>query len=277
MLHILFLILKIIAIILLIILGLVLLLTTVVLLVPIRYRAKIETTEGVKNLRVEVRATWCLRILSAHVIYQKGVWDWRARIAWKKLKDRVQKQEKAHVKTGKNVTTVDKKRTETETPQQCNTKTKPETKREPEKEDYVKKQTWIQKLKCTIRKICDNIKKIKDYITEETNIKAAIRVRKEILYYLKKIRPRKVKGLIRFGMEDPYDTGRILAVLSMLYPFYGECFEIYPEFDRKIIEVDVFAKGRMHMLHLLLVICRLYFDENVKSVLSNIKSKKEQK
>ena len=85
MLHILFLILKIIGIILLSILGIVLTLIVVVLFVPIRYRAKIETTDGVKKLRVEAKVTWLLHLISAHVAYKENKLVWQARVAWKKL------------------------------------------------------------------------------------------------------------------------------------------------------------------------------------------------
>ena len=50
---------------------------------------------------------------------------------------------------------------------------------------------------------------------------------------------------VRFGLEDPYDTGRILAVLSMLYPFYGEHIDIYPDFEYRILEGHLLIKGRI--------------------------------
>ena len=78
MLHILFLILKIIGIILLVILGITLTLIGVVLLVPIRYRMKTETTNGMKGLRTEVKANWLLHLISAHITYQKEELDWQA-------------------------------------------------------------------------------------------------------------------------------------------------------------------------------------------------------
>ena len=105
---------------------------------------------------------------------------------------------------------------------------------------------------------------------EETHIQAFLRLKKEIFFFIRKIKPDKIKGYIRFGLEDPYNTGQVLAVLSVLYPFYGENIQIYPEFEQEIIEGDVFFKGRIHLIHLLLVLGRAYFDKNVKTAYKNL-------
>ena len=97
MLHILFLILKIIGIILLVILGITLTLIGVVLLVPIRYRMKTETTNGMKGLRTEVKANWLLHLISAHITYQEEELDWQVRVGWKKFKA---SEEDVHIDDG---------------------------------------------------------------------------------------------------------------------------------------------------------------------------------
>ncbi len=275
MLHILFLILKIIGIILLVILGITLTLIGVVLLVPIRYRMKTETTNGMKGLRTEAKAHWLLHLISAHITYQEEKLDWQVRVGWKKFRTN---EDDVHIDDGDIYTDADvemstqdkktslgKETTSKKEASSSNTSAEKDGetsgKRISSKE---KKESWIKKIKCTIKEFCDKIKNIKEFLMDETHIQAFLRLKKELLFFIRKIKPDKIKGYLRFGLEDPYNTGRVLAVLSMLYPFYGEHFQVYPEFEREIIEGDIYFKGRIHLVHLLLVLGRAYFDKNVK-------------
>lgn len=278
MLHILFLILKIIGIILLVILGITLTLVGVVLLVPIRYRMKTETTNGMKGLRTEVKANWFLHLISAHITYQEEKLDWQVRVGWKKFQateedDRidddgnraeVKEENNAHADTPeqlKRATETASKKASASGTQSAKKCDDASGKRATSKQ---KKEGCLKKIKCTIREFCDKIKNIKEFLLEETYIQAFLRLKKEIIFFVRKIKPDKINGYLRIGLEDPYNTGRVLAVLSVLYPFYGEHFQVYPEFEQEIIEGDVFFKGRIHLIHLILVLGRAYFDKDMK-------------
>ena len=272
MLHILFLILKIIGIILLIILGITLTLVGVVLFVPIRYRVKTETTNGMKGLKTEGRVTWLLHLISAQITYQDETWDWLVRVGWKKFRAREEDAEKADdIGTEEETDLVSEKKVSTEK-KVISGKRDDFDETDDSDKDVVEKENWFKKIKCTILEICDKIKNIKEYLTNETHIQAFLRLKKELIFFVRKIKPDKINGYLRFGLEDPYNTGQVLAILSVLYPFYGEHFQVYPEFEQKIIEGDVFFKGRIHFMHLLLVLGRLYFDKNVKTAYKNYKT-----
>ena len=62
---------------------------------------------------------------------------------------------------------------------------------------------------------------------------------------LKFLRPKKLTGNLHFGFEDPSVTGKVLAVLGALYPFYGEHIRINPDFENEIFEGDVLVKGNI--------------------------------
>ena len=317
MLHILFLILKIIGIILLVILGIALILVGIVLFVPVRYRIKAETTDGMKHLRVEARATWILHLVSAFAIYKDEELDWQLRIGWKKFKgddedvleeyseqggeetmsedseetdsreaeaenqvepddaeaikaetEPEESAQKEHVSQETTQTeTVNKKTTREET-------TSKKSAKQTKKKQSKKKENWMEKIKCTITGFCDKIKNIKEYLMDELHIQAFLRLKNEIVVFIKRIKPDKIKGYLRFGFEDPYNTGRVLALFSVLYPFYGEHVQIYPEFEREVLEADLFMKGRVHVIHLVVAICRLYFDDNIKVAYKNLKTLK---
>lgn len=296
MLHILFLILKIIGIILLAILGIAVALVCIVLFVPIRYRLKAETTNGLSGLLLEFKATWLFHLVSAYAIYKETELEWKARIAWKKLggDDELPDEEEFEDVTDdivedivENVETVKEKTDTQKIPQETSQETskqresdrkespdKRKKRKETKKQKKHEKTSWLDKIKCTIKGICDKIKNIKEFITDETHILAVVHLKDELVYFLKKIKPDKIKGYFRFGLEDPYNTGQILALLSILYPFYGENVEIYPEFEKEILEGDIFMKGRIHLIHLMIPICKLYFDDNIKVAYHNFKSLK---
>ena len=95
---------------------------------------------------------------------------------------------------------------------------------------------------------------------------------KRIVQNSSALRPRKFTGAVRFGLEDPYDTGRILAVLSMLYPFYGEHIDIYPDFEYRILEGHLLIKGRIRGIYAVIVLWNLFFDKQVRTTYEHIKT-----
>lgn len=266
MLHILLLILKIIGITLLVILGIVFAILIVVLFAPIRYEVKAETNNGIKQLKIDGKANWIAHLVSAKFTYNKD-FHWQARIAWKKYPKSDTIEEDMECKEHIEVE-PESQFTEEKIPQA-------------DKHENKRKQTWFQKLKCTIANICDKIKqawdtkeRIIDFITDESHISAFQSLKKEIVKLAKRIRPRKLNGFVRFGLEDPYRTGQVLAVLSVLYPFYGENIQIFPEFEYPILEGDLFIKGYIRFIHILIPVCKLYFDEHVRKTYNDYKKEK---
>ncbi|MDD3339978.1 MAG: DUF2953 domain-containing protein [Lachnospiraceae bacterium] len=132
-----------------------------------------------------------------------------------------------------------------------------------------------KKTALTIRTICAKISQWKKFLTDERTKAALRRVRGEIFLILKHIRPRKLQGRVVFGLEDPYETGEILAVLGMLYPFYGNHIQINPQFDRMVLEGELALKGRIYTFVLLRTAWRIYRDKNVKFVIKNFQHKEE--
>lgn len=87
MLHILLLILKIIGWILLAILSLAVLLTCVVLFVPFKYKAEGSCDGDISTLYGRIRFSWLLHFVGGYAVYKNGEFNWKFRIAWKKLQN----------------------------------------------------------------------------------------------------------------------------------------------------------------------------------------------
>lgn len=290
MLHILFMILKIIGIILLAILGILILLLLVVLFVPFRYQITADSKGDLKTSSIHAKFSWLLHLISGQVVYENEKLDWKVRVAWKKLPETKKEQE---TQSAQSEPTEDepeeKKSTEdklveskSEEPVQLaqqEESQEPKKQSEPEKQAKPEKTSIFEKIKYTIQKFCDKIKailnmkdKIVTFLKDEVHIAAFGRLKKEIFRLAKFLKPKKIKGFVRFGMEDPYLTGQVLAVLSVFYPFYGENVEIYPEFDKKILEGDLYVKGHIRGIYAVIVVWNLIFDKNVRTTFKDIKA-----
>ncbi len=263
MIHILFLILKIIGIILLAILGILLISIVVVLFLPVQYQVEAKTESGLEQLEVHAKAHWLLHLIYAYWDYEDKKSKWQVRIGWKKLN----KKREAASSDRDDIGDVQEEKEEPVSEKS----TRPKQSKQP-------KQGCFQKIKCTIKRIYDKIKalletkdKLVAFLTDETHLAAFGHLKKEILIFAKHIRPRRIKGYIRFGMEEPYNTGRVLVALSILYPFYGDNVQIYPEFEQQILEGNLFMKGHMSVCRFLAIVLRLYFDENIKRTYKNYK------
>ena len=51
---------------------------------------------------------------------------------------------------------------------------------------------------------------------------------------IRHVLPRKIRGSITFGCEDPALTGQILGAVAIAYPLYGKGVAVYPRFEEKI-------------------------------------------
>ena len=93
-LHIIGLILKIIGIILLVILGILLLVIGVLLFVPLRYELRAEFPGKLEDAEGNLKISWLLHLIAGRVEYRNGDVKWQGRIAWKKLGDVLEAEDK---------------------------------------------------------------------------------------------------------------------------------------------------------------------------------------
>ena len=145
----------------------------------------------------------------------------------------------------------------------------------------------IEKVKCTFRSICDTIRKIKseyDFykgLWDRPEGKAAVKnVFGQLWYLLKKIKPSKIEGDVVFGTGDPAATGQAIGVIAALYGFWPEKLHITPDFEEQKYEGNIRVKGKLRLIHVVVIAVRLIADRNfryvVKKVLAKEGAKNEQ-
>ena len=136
-----------------------------------------------------------------------------------------------------------------------------------------------EKIKCTYRKFCDKINqitekkdKLSDFLTDETHKNAFLKLKNEAFHLLKILKPKKIQGEITFGFEDPSLTGRILAWISMIYPWIGEHTDITPDFEHRTLSGDLSIRGRLYVITLVVTAIRLILSKAVRRSFKDIRN-----
>lgn len=131
----------------------------------------------------------------------------------------------------------------------------------------------IRNLKYTFRRICGKIKKgiqkcrnTKEFLLDERTKKALAQCMAQLKYLLRKLLPKKIRGELHFGTEDPALTGEILGGISIFYPVFKDNVKVYPDFEQSILEGELFIKGRLRLVTVALILWKLWRDKNVRYV-----------
>lgn len=159
---------------------------------------------------------------------------------------------------------------------------KKQRKKKDRKEDSdsaLKIEQITEKIKCTYHKFCDKINeitekkdKISDFLTDETHKNAFLKLKNEAFHLLKKLKPKKIQGEITFGFEDPSLTGRLLAWISMIYPWIGEHTDITPDFEHRTLSGDLSIRGRLYVITPVVTAIRLILSKAVRRSFKDIRN-----
>lgn len=279
MLYVLLVLLKIIGILLALAVGLIVL----VLAAPIRYSFRFRMDEDTPP-GGQIKVTWLFCIFYLKASYIDKMFDYRVRIFGhqifgnqeeflerkRKKKERKQKKKKRQKEKQKQ-----KEKNQPETGSE--TENRPESKAEPAGEVLVQetKETDVvtkkpdekktdmehkdagKKRKASVKpkkkrregRIAFLRKKIETLKAswKEYNGKQLLDFAKTtIIKILKHVLPRKLRGYIRFGFDDPAVTGMVTGVAALFYPKYQKSFSLEPDFQRQCFAADCRGRGRIH-------------------------------
>lgn len=138
----------------------------------------------------------------------------------------------------------------------------------------------IHKIRYQIQRICGKIKdvfektqslrekvgRIKAMTEDEDNRLAFSFVKGEVFKLLRHMRPRRIKGYVRFGLADPADTGKVLGIIYAILRKQPKHLAIRPDFEHKVFETDMQIKGRIQLYYLLFIAYRVYKNDHFKKV-----------
>lgn len=121
------------------------------------------------------------------------------------------------------------------------------------------------------KKLKDKTKQYKQFIWAPHTKRAWGVVKKNLIKLLKHAGPRKIKGFLIYGTGDPASTGQQLGYMSIALPLYYNKIEITPDFSQKILEGEVFIKGRLRVFNILIYACKVVFNKYVKRTIRHFK------
>lgn len=117
-----------------------------------------------------------------------------------------------------------------------------------------------------IKRICEKVSSLRAAVEDEENQKAFRLLLSRVKYLLHHLRFRRFEGRLVFGFDDPAMMGRILGVLSLFYPLYGESFTITPVFDHTAFEGEVALKGHVRLIHILIAGIHLMMNKKIRGL-----------
>lgn len=306
MVHIMLLILKIIG----IILSVILCLALLILFFPITYVGNVEIKD--KLVYGKLKAGWLfhiihfgLRFKQSDVLYALRVFGIPV-VSSKKKEDKDSKEEKKIVinltnakKNTSETKSVNKQKntqpedvcgteniTKTETGKARNnsgkaTKTETEsetaTKKniiEKAKELFGKIKTKISDILKNIKESCNKVEEIKEFLTANTTKEAYNYGKKIIIKLLKHIFPKKIRGHVQFGFEEPHLTGQVLGYIAMGFSMFNinpKNIVIEPDFEKKVLEGKVKFKGQIVLGVAGFYILKLYFKKEINDIIKKFK------
>ncbi len=136
----------------------------------------------------------------------------------------------------------------------------------------------FHKLKYTICKIYDKIKKIWENITYYMELLKEEETKLLFRYALfrtgkiwKHIRPRRIKVNITFGTGAPDTTGYLYGAYCMVSSFQGMNIWVTPDFEQTVLQGEADASGHIAVWVLAWNGCKLFFDKKMRKFLKKIK------
>lgn len=116
---------------------------------------------------------------------------------------------------------------------------------------------------------------LRDFLEDEKNKKGIALCKKILVKALKAIAPRRGSGKLTIGTGDPSSTGYAMAGLAVLYAKLKGKLKVTPDFEQKIIEGEGKLKGRIYLITLLVLFCKLWFNKNFKALKESASGLKE--
>ena len=129
----------------------------------------------------------------------------------------------------------------------------------------------LTNIRLTFRGFCDKIKRWQTLWNEESTQAALHFLTEKGRKLIRHVLPRKIRGSITFGCEDPALTGQILGAVAIAYPLYGKGVAVYPRFEEKILEGQLQMKGRIVAACLLWQAWKIYRNPDVRKTLKKIR------
>ena len=284
----------------LIVIAVIALLVLLFFFFPFRYKVRAianygkeidEEEESLKKLNVKAVIYWLFHFLRIEINLDKTDFKYKVRLLGIVILSTEKSEKKKKKKREKERKEYRNKKAKRQAEEAKMAKTEASENKE-DSDNETKKQSTVDKLKdahkieadesqedeeeekpgffARIKRIFAGIKKIITFLRNEENKKTFRLVKEQLIKALKEIRPRKFKGYVSYGLEDPAATGKLLGVIAVAFGVIGKSISVVPDFENKKFDGDFFVKGRFRVAVLLGIFLKLYKDKNIKKLLKSV-------
>ena len=291
------LILKIIGILLLALACLLLLLLLLVLFVPIRSFILVEVPrDDLRKSCLEARISWLLKAVRFTAAFRNGKLTFRFSALWLRILDSESEVDEYLGRSENPDRSENPRRSETPEADSDNTD-KPELKYSENEQGLApaaeKLDEDLEEIARTLEKDASretSRKKTEEdsgtheehsrsrillaYLKSEKNREALKQAAADVRRFLRASRFRVTSGQFTVGREDPAETGKIFAMLSLFYPFFGNHFEVRPCFTENLFFGTAIVRGRMFLFSLAKMLLRLFMNKRFLNLISLLRGER---
>lgn len=153
-------------------------------------------------------------------------------------------------------------------------------------EETSDQETLFQRIQGKIRAIRKKMHMVMDKLKEINKKKEALLkvyhskrfelAKKDIIAYGREvfgiIKPDELEGFIRFGLDNPADTGQILGIISMVLPLYDGFLTVQPDFEEACLEGNLKGKGKIRLYSILKLALKVIFNKNLIKVTKKVQT-----
>ena len=162
------------------------------------------------------------------------------------------------------------------------------TEEEPGIPEKVRKTGIIEKISGRIRSVGNKISAFKikisktmakaawwrDFIFHERTKAAIALILREAKFLVRHVLPKRIRGRLRFGFEDPSVTGKILAFMGAAYPRHRNRVALTPVFEnRTVIDGETEISGRIYLVVFAAAAVKIILSRNVRFVIRTFKNR----
>lgn len=107
------------------------------------------------------------------------------------------------------------------------------------------------------RQLQKKLERLKKFWNLNCTVKTRAYLKKYLVSVLRHIRPRKVKGRVHYGFDEPYKTGQVTGYLSLMPFVYQKGLSLEPDFYNKVIEGHIYMRGHIQLGYLLRIVLNI--------------------
>lgn len=94
-----------------------------------------------------------------------------------------------------------------------------------------------------------------------------------LLFLIGHYKPRRIRGYLRFGTDDPSVTGQLTGLIYLMLPARAERYSVEPQFNETVFETETVCSGHIRALHVLRVFWRAFRDKKLRRLINKLRGK----